>query len=391
MKIEDVIHCLLIIKSCSIEFINCNNQIENRIIIQVEMEEKAIVKVTDASESKFTFVWILKDLLDSVDSIIESPIFESKDKFQWQLLCYPEGDFKEPSDWISLFLKLTNPINSNVKVSFKISIINFKSQNTCSSDGKWTFCNETPTSGWKDFIRRESLEKFKNILMVDNQLKIECSVYTSHNSRINKHTSTDLVSKPIIRTDFTQRWEIKNFQDVLNIGEPVKSSTITASDLKWHLVLYPHGKTRNSRGFVSLLLVSDNDVETMVEFKAAIINANGLIINQGKSKIVSLIGESWATSYPKFIKTSRFMNVGEELLTNNSLILIVTINILNNEINSLQTKPMVPYPLTTIKKKPSHHKETVEVSYDHRIVQINTVKWDLPSSIVERLMKNRLR
>uniref|UniRef100_A0A0N5B281 Speckle-type POZ protein (inferred by orthology to a human protein) n=1 Tax=Strongyloides papillosus TaxID=174720 RepID=A0A0N5B281_STREA len=101
-------------------------------------------------------------------------IIGSEDKLEWCLHIYPNGDFKDSKEYVSIFLILLSP--KETYAEYKFCILNDKKKEKNISFGDIdNFCNGGG-SGVSKFAKKDFLLNESNGFLINNQLTILCEV-----------------------------------------------------------------------------------------------------------------------------------------------------------------------------------------------------------------------
>nr|CAB3492045.1 unnamed protein product [Digitaria exilis] len=131
---------------------------------------------------------------------ITSAAFTAAGGHSWHIRYYPHGDSKDSVDFISVFLNLAaGDDNDDVTARFTFSLIDVSTgepaPSTIASAIKLrTFCANTPSWGFRKFIKRDILEEY----LKDDSFTIRCDItvvkITSETTPVKFHVppSTDL-------------------------------------------------------------------------------------------------------------------------------------------------------------------------------------------------------
>uniref|UniRef100_A0A0N5CG76 BTB domain-containing protein n=1 Tax=Strongyloides papillosus TaxID=174720 RepID=A0A0N5CG76_STREA len=101
-------------------------------------------------------------------------VIGSKDRSEWCLYIYPNGDFKDSKEYVSVFLILLRP--GEAKAKFKFSILNDKEEEKNIFYGGVYYYNKDNGWGESKFIKKEFLLNESNGLLINDQLTILCEV-----------------------------------------------------------------------------------------------------------------------------------------------------------------------------------------------------------------------
>uniref|UniRef100_A0A0K0FFU7 Speckle-type POZ protein-like (inferred by orthology to a human protein) n=1 Tax=Strongyloides venezuelensis TaxID=75913 RepID=A0A0K0FFU7_STRVS len=130
--------------------------------------------------TKFNYTFSIQNFslrTEKTGKKIKSPTFVIgwKNRSEWCLWVYPNGDRKESNEYVSVFLTLLNP--DKAKAKFRLSILNDKEEKKKVFNGGDTD-SYLKNSGWgkSKFVRKDFLLNESNDLLINNKLKILCEI-----------------------------------------------------------------------------------------------------------------------------------------------------------------------------------------------------------------------
>lgn len=124
--------------------------------------------------NNFTFLSVLNNRK------IKSSIFAMGDEnqYKWRLRLYHHGCEEGSNNYISLFLQLVEPENSEIPAMFDFSIIKSDGKRHLLASHKIRTYTQFKSLGYHELVSRHAVLDKKNGLLHDNNLKILCEVRT---------------------------------------------------------------------------------------------------------------------------------------------------------------------------------------------------------------------
>ncbi|XP_035210580.1 speckle-type POZ protein B-like isoform X2 [Stegodyphus dumicola] len=131
---------------------------------------------------KFSYTWTISNFSfcrEEMGEGIRSSIFSAgaSDKLKWCMRVNPKGLDEESKDYVSLYLLLVTSHKSEIRASFKFSILNAQKEETKAMESQRDYIFvQGKDWGFKKFIRRDYLLDEANGLLPDDKLTIICEV-----------------------------------------------------------------------------------------------------------------------------------------------------------------------------------------------------------------------
>uniref|UniRef100_A0A0N5CHC3 BTB domain-containing protein n=1 Tax=Strongyloides papillosus TaxID=174720 RepID=A0A0N5CHC3_STREA len=254
---------------------------------------------------------------------IVSPTFVvgSKEKSEWCLHIYPNGENKYLKEYVSVHLVLLKPYEANV--IYKFSILNDKGE----EKSVFTHCDTLHKNFNLNFpsysVKKDLLLNKSNGLLVNDELKILCRVgvidleYGNHRNR-----------KPYVRPEKT--------------GEKIISPTFVIGGKErseWCLHIYPNGEDKDSKEYVSVYLELLKPKKEKAKYRFSILNDKEEEKNVSYStgtREFDRNNNKWG--FLKFVKKDFLLNKSNGLLINDKFTIIC-----EAEITDLKYENSIPY------------------------------------------------
>ncbi|KAL3222422.1 hypothetical protein MRX96_004887 [Rhipicephalus microplus] len=193
----------------------------------------------------------------------------ANDKLKWCLKLYPEGQYEDSKDYLSLFLLLVSCNKSEVHAKFKFSIINAKKEETklMESQRAYRFV-QGKSWGFTKFLPRDFLLDEANGLLPDDKLTLYCEVSVvvdTVNISGQNNVNQFKVPKCQLSGDFGCLFESQKFSDVIlsvNSHELYAHKAILAARSPVFKAMFEHEMKEKKQNRVE---ISDMDHEVLRE------------------------------------------------------------------------------------------------------------------------------
>uniref|UniRef100_A0A0N5BM38 Speckle-type POZ protein (inferred by orthology to a human protein) n=1 Tax=Strongyloides papillosus TaxID=174720 RepID=A0A0N5BM38_STREA len=147
----------------------------------------------------------------------------SKERSEWCLWIYPNGDSEESKDYVLVFLMLKNPDKARAKCSFSILNIKEEGENVTTVTKSDEFVKE---SGWgyDKFVKKDFLLNEANGLLSNDKLKILCEVEiieVKSENNDNRETSINVtIPESKLSSDYSNLFDSTLFTDcIIRVGD----------------------------------------------------------------------------------------------------------------------------------------------------------------------------
>uniref|UniRef100_A0A0N5B6T1 BTB domain-containing protein n=1 Tax=Strongyloides papillosus TaxID=174720 RepID=A0A0N5B6T1_STREA len=263
-----------------------------------------------------------------------SPTFVigSKDRSEWCLSIYPNGQGEKSKEYVSVFLTLLKP--EKAKVKFRFSILNDKEEEkNISIEDNIIDLDKGSGWGFPKFVKKDFLLDRSNGLLIDDKFTIICEAEI-----------TDLKFENSIPYDvyYTNQTDVNNFKYIYTIenfslcsektGEKIISPTFVIGSKdrsEWCLSIYPNGRGEKSKEYVSVFLTLLKPEKAKTKYRFSILNdkeeeKNVKFDTESKDFVKN---EGWG--YPEFVKRDFLLNKSNGLLINDKLTIICEAEIID--------------------------------------------------------------
>uniref|UniRef100_A0A0N5C0A2 BTB domain-containing protein n=1 Tax=Strongyloides papillosus TaxID=174720 RepID=A0A0N5C0A2_STREA len=176
--------------------------------------------------NKFNYVCSIENFSqrpEKTGEAIELPIFVSgnRDRSEWCLWIYPNGDREDSKEYVSVFLELLKP--KKAKAKFMLSILNNKGEKKCfyCSEGVHEFDNsyengEGSNWGSSEFVEKDFLLNKSKGLLANDKLTVLCLVEIidlESGNYNNLETLNDITHQSKLALDFGSMFDKLLFTD----------------------------------------------------------------------------------------------------------------------------------------------------------------------------------
>uniref|UniRef100_A0A0K0G3X7 Speckle-type POZ protein-like (inferred by orthology to a human protein) n=1 Tax=Strongyloides venezuelensis TaxID=75913 RepID=A0A0K0G3X7_STRVS len=285
--------------------------------------------------------------LEKTGEKIISPNFAigRKDRSEWCLHIYPNGNNEKSKEYVSVFLMLLRP--GKVKAKTRFCILNDKVEEkriTCIG-----ICDYSQYNGWgyPKFVKKDFLKNKSNGLLNNDKLTILCEaeiIDLKSGNHENTIAFNGFYKIEICANYFKYKCSIQNFSlRPEKTGETVTLPTciIGSEDkLEWCLNIYPNGDFKDSKEYVSIFLVLLSPKETYAKFRFCILNDKEEEKNISFGDIDSYgNGGGWGES--KFVKKDFLLDESNGLLTNDQLTILCEVKIIDPESGNYDSSEII--------------------------------------------------
>uniref|UniRef100_A0A0K0F3C5 Speckle-type POZ protein-like (inferred by orthology to a human protein) n=1 Tax=Strongyloides venezuelensis TaxID=75913 RepID=A0A0K0F3C5_STRVS len=309
------------------------------------------VLYTNKTDNYFKYKYTIENFSlrpEKTGEKIISPTFVvgSKERSEWCLWVYPNGEEEESKEYVSVFLILLKP--NKAKVKFSLSILNDKKEE---ENVKLVTESKDFANGWGQgyprFVKKDFLMDKSNRLLVNDKLTILCVAEIVELKSENHENSIPYDVLYTNKTDnyFKYKYTIQNFsQRSEKTGEKIISPTFVIGNKErseWCLWVYPNGNEEVSKEFVSVFLILLKPDKAKVKFSLSILN------DKEEEENVKLVTESkdfvngWGQGYPKFVRKDFLLDRSNGLLINDKLTILCETEIF--ELKSENHEMIIPY------------------------------------------------
>uniref|UniRef100_A0A0K0F3J7 Speckle-type POZ protein-like (inferred by orthology to a human protein) n=1 Tax=Strongyloides venezuelensis TaxID=75913 RepID=A0A0K0F3J7_STRVS len=289
-----------------------------------------VLYISQTDVNNFKYMYTIQNFSlrpEKTGEKIISPTFiiGDKERSEWCLLVYPNGDEEDSKGFISVYLTLLKP--DKAKAKYKFSILNDKKE-----EKNVKFVTESEDFvkdmglGFSQFVKRDFLLNESNGLLNNNKLTIQCEAEIVELKSENHENSIPYDVLYTNQTDinnFKYKYTIENFSlRPEKTGEKIISPTFIIGDKErseWCLLVYPNGDEEDSKGFISVYLTLLKPDKAKAKYKFSILN------NKKEEENVKFVTESedfvkdMGLGFPQFVKRDFLLNESNGLLNNNKL------------------------------------------------------------------------
>ncbi|ORX83233.1 hypothetical protein BCR32DRAFT_267120 [Anaeromyces robustus] len=246
-----------------------------------ELKDSIIKKNTtnnDCIEENY-YEWSIDNwkLIKSSKKVIYSPEFEIGG-YKWKIHLYPNGNYPENRDYISLYLHNENVANNSfahILLDYSLYMRNYKDYscfNSIQSENSCNYNDEEQEHGKERFIKLTDLyikNKITNIPIIeDNKIVIGTyiRIYRYDKENLIKDIKSLLYNNNRNVNDIIDEnhceWKIDNWDNIKN-KNMVKSPAFFIGNNKWDITIYPNGYDKEAKDYVSFnltnLTIKEND------------------------------------------------------------------------------------------------------------------------------------
>uniref|UniRef100_A0A0N5C025 BTB domain-containing protein n=1 Tax=Strongyloides papillosus TaxID=174720 RepID=A0A0N5C025_STREA len=200
--------------------------------------------------TKFNYTFSIQNFslrTEKIGKKIKSPTFVTgwKNRSEWCLWVYPNGDRKESKEYVSVFLTLLKP--DKAKAKFRFSILNDKEEEKKVFNG-----GDTDTylknSGWGKykFVRKDFLLNESNNLLINNKLRILCEIQVINNCESKNNDNSEIsmniaIPQSKLSLDYCNMFDSPLFTDCIikveNTEFKVHKAVLAARSPVFHNIL----------------------------------------------------------------------------------------------------------------------------------------------------------
>uniref|UniRef100_A0A0K0FQ12 Speckle-type POZ protein-like (inferred by orthology to a human protein) n=1 Tax=Strongyloides venezuelensis TaxID=75913 RepID=A0A0K0FQ12_STRVS len=307
---------------------------------------------------KFKYKYTIQNFSQRSENIGEkiiSPTFVvgSKEKSEWCLHIYPNGDNEESKEYVSVYLELLKPNTAITK--YRFSILNEKGEEknifNCEDFGRFDNIVESFSWGFPKFVKKNFLLDRSNGLLINDKLTILCEAEIIELKSENHENSIPYDVFYTNQTDvikFKYKYIIENFSlRPEKTGEYLISPTfkIGSKELsEWCLHIYPNGDEEESKDYVSVYLELLKPNAAIIKYRFSILNEKGEeknILDCADTGEFNYIVESYSWRLTKFVKKNFLLDRSNGLLINDKLTILCVVEII--ELKSENHENSIPY------------------------------------------------
>uniref|UniRef100_A0A0K0FD94 Speckle-type POZ protein-like (inferred by orthology to a human protein) n=1 Tax=Strongyloides venezuelensis TaxID=75913 RepID=A0A0K0FD94_STRVS len=308
-------------------------------------------KLLHTGVNDFKYMYTIKNFSlrpEKTGEKIISPTFVvgSKERSEWCLWVYPNGEEEESKEYVSVFLILLKP--NKAKVKFSLSILNDKKEE---ENVKLVTESKDFANGWGQgyprFVKKDFLMDKSNRLLVNDNLTILCETEIFELESENHENSIPYDVLYTNKTDnyFKYKYTIENFfQRSEKIGEKVISPTFVVGSKErseWCLLVYPNGQDEDSKGYISIFLTLIKPDKAKAKYRFSILN------NKKDEENVKFVTESenfvkdMGLGFSQFVKRDFLLNESNGLLMNGHLVIFCEAEIIDLKSENLENLEIV--------------------------------------------------
>uniref|UniRef100_A0A0N5BZ90 BTB domain-containing protein n=1 Tax=Strongyloides papillosus TaxID=174720 RepID=A0A0N5BZ90_STREA len=258
---------------------------------------------------------------------IISPIFVigSKERSEWRLEIYPNGQGEKSKEYVSVFLTLLKPEKAKVKLRF--SILNDKEEEkNISIEDNIIDLNKGSGWGFPNFVKKDFLLDRSNGLLINDKFTIICEAEITDLKYENSIPYDVLYISQTDVNNFKYKYTIQNFSlRSEKTGEKIISSTFVIGSKErseWCLHIYPNGGEEESKEYVSVYLVLLKPDKAKAKYRFSILNDKEEEKNvKFATESEDFVNNDKGSGFSKFVKRDFLLNESNGLLVNGCLVI----------------------------------------------------------------------
>uniref|UniRef100_A0A0K0EVZ5 Speckle-type POZ protein-like (inferred by orthology to a human protein) n=1 Tax=Strongyloides venezuelensis TaxID=75913 RepID=A0A0K0EVZ5_STRVS len=272
---------------------------------------------------------------EKTGEVIISPNFVvgSKERSEWCLHIYPNGEQEDSKEYVSVFLTLLMPDKAKVKLS--LSILNDKEEkNNTHFNDRIIDLDKGRGYGSIEFVKKNYLLDKSNGLLVNDKLTILCETEIVELKCENHENSIPYDVFHVRQRDvnvvgYSYLYIIENFSLRLEkTGEKIISPTFGVGSKErseWCLWVYPNGDEEESKEYVSVYLVLLKPDKAKARCSFSIIRDtedNKIFCSNEATCEFDKNNEDNRRGFPKFVRREILLNESNGLLRNGHLTIV---------------------------------------------------------------------
>uniref|UniRef100_A0A0K0F3C2 Speckle-type POZ protein-like (inferred by orthology to a human protein) n=1 Tax=Strongyloides venezuelensis TaxID=75913 RepID=A0A0K0F3C2_STRVS len=334
-----------------------------------------VSNLLQTGDNNFKYIYTIENFsqrFEKTGEKIISPTFVvvNKERSEWCLWVYPNGDNKDSKEYVSVYLELLKPNIAIVK--YKFSILNEKGEEKNIFDSAYTgefgYNVESFSWGFTKFVKKDFLLDRSNGLLINDNLAILCEAEIVELKSENHENSIPYDVLYTNKTDnyFKYKYTIRNFsQRSEKTGGKIISPTFVVGSKersKWCLHICPNGQDEDSKEYISMYLTLIKPDKAKAKYRFSILN------NKNEAKNVKFVTESknfvkdMGLGFSQFVKRDFLLNESNGLLMNGHLVIFCEAEI------------------TDLKSENHENLEIVESNTDNRSNPETSINISIPQS-----------